>query len=231
MNQADIAVNEYVETVELDQVNVVSPVGYEINYKSKKGYEIVKRIFDIAASLCALIVLSPIFLLTVIAIVLTDFGNPFFVQDRVGKDGKLFRIYKFRSMYKNAEQMRDSLLAQNEADGPTFKITKDPRVTKIGRFIRKTSIDELPQLLNILKGEMSVIGPRPFIPKEQAELSDIRLLVKPGLSCYWQIGGKNSLTMEEQIALDIKYIEERSIFVDLKIIFKTFTVLFKKDNC
>ena len=230
MSQADSAVNEYVETVELDQTNVASPVEYEVDYKEKKGYEIVKRAFDIVASLCALIVLSPVFLVTIIAVFLTDFGSPFFVQDRVGKNGKLFKIYKFRSMYKNAEQMRDSLLAQNEADGPTFKIAKDPRVTTVGRFIRKTSIDELPQLLNILRGEMSVIGPRPFIPKEQAELSDVRLMVKPGLSCYWQIGGKNSLTMEEQIALDIKYIEERSLLVDLKIIIKTFTVLFKKEN-
>ena len=133
-------------------------------------------------------------------------------------------------MYKKAEQMRDSLLAQNEADGPTFKIAKDPRVTTVGRFIRKTSIDELPQLINILKGDMSVIGPRPFIPKEQAKLSGVRLLVRPGLSCYWQIGGKNSLTVEELIALDIKYIEERSLFVDFKIIIKTFSVLFKNEN-
>ena len=230
MNQVDVAVNTQVEMVESNQINVASPAEYEVDYREKKGYEIVKRAFDIVASLCALTVLSPIFLITIIAIFLTDFGSPFFVQDRVGKNGELFKICKFRSMYKNAEQMRDSLLAQNEADGPTFKIAKDPRVTTVGRFIRKTSIDELPQLINILKGDMSVIGPRPFIPKEQAKLSGVRLLVRPGLSCYWQIGGKNSLTVEELIALDIKYIEERSLFVDFKIIIKTFSVLFKNEN-
>lgn len=118
-----------------------------------------------------------------------------------------------------------------EADGPTFKIENDPRITKIGSFIRKTSIDELPQLVNILKGEMSVIGPRPFVPSEQEKLPDQRLLVKPGLSCYWQIGGKNSLTVEEQLELDFKYIEDRSVATDLKIIFKTFAIVLRNDNC
>ena len=231
MNQANVAVDEFEEISQVEEIRVSSAVEYDIDFKEKKGYEFVKRAFDIVASLLALIVLSPVFIVVAGAIFFTDFGNPFFVQERIGKNGKVFKIYKFRSMYKNAEKMRDSLLEHNEADGPTFKITNDPRVTKVGSFIRKTSIDELPQLINILKGEMSVIGPRPFIPKEQAELSDLRLLVKPGLSCYWQIGGKNSLTTEEQIALDIKYIEERSCLVDLKIIFKTFAVIFKNDNC
>lgn len=231
MNQANVAVDEFEEISQVEEIRVSSAVEYDIDFKEKKGYEFVKRAFDIVASLLALIVLSPVFIVVAGAIFFTDFGNPFFVQERIGKNGKVFKIYKFRSMYKNAEKMRDSLLEHNQADGPTFKITNDPRVTKVGSFIRKTSIDELPQLINILKGEMSVIGPRPFIPKEQAELSDLRLLVKPGLSCYWQIGGKNSLTTEEQIALDIKYIEERSCLVDLKIIFKTFAVIFKNDNC
>ena len=231
MNQANVAVDEFEEISQVEKNRVSSAVEYDIDFKEKKGYEFVKRAFDIVASLLALIVLSPVFIVVAGAIFFTDFGNPFFVQERIGKNGKVFKIYKFRSMYKNAEKMRDSLFEHNEADGPTFKITNDPRVTKVGSFIRKTSIDELPQLINILKGEMSVIGPRPFIPKEQAELSDLRLLVKPGLSCYWQIGGKNSLTTEEQIALDIKYIEERSCLVDLKIIFKTFAVIFKNDNC
>lgn len=224
--------------VESDNINKVyeSPIHtlaneYDVGLKEKKVYDFVKRAFDICASVLALIVLSPVFIIVSLLIFVTDLGNPFFVQDRVGKNGKVFRIYKFRSMYKNAEAMRDSLLEHNEADGPTFKITNDPRVTKVGAFIRKTSIDELPQLINILKGEMSVVGPRPFIPKEQAELSDLRLLVKPGLSCYWQIGGKNSLTMDEQLELDFKYIRERSVAVDCKIIFKTLSVIFKNDNC
>lgn len=223
---------------EVDEINRIheSPIykpaeEFDVSVKEKKGYELVKRVFDICASVLALIVLSPVFIIVSLLIFITDPGNPFFVQERVGKNGKVFKIYKFRSMYKNAEAMRDSLLEHNEADGPIFKIANDPRVTKIGSFIRKTSIDELPQLINILKGEMSVVGPRPFIPREQAELSDLRLLVKPGLSCYWQIGGKNSLTMDEQLELDFKYIRERSVAVDCRIIFKTFSVIFKNDNC
>ncbi|MGN0601281.1 MAG: sugar transferase [Oscillospiraceae bacterium] len=231
MSQTNIAVDAIDETEVVDVLQVPSQVEYELEIKEKKIYGFLKRAFDICASLLALIVLSPIFIVVSVLIFVTDPGNPFFVQDRVGKDGKIFRIYKFRSMRKDAEDMRDSLLEKNEADGPTFKITNDPRVTKVGSFIRKTSIDELPQLVNILKGEMSVVGPRPFIPKEQEELSDLRLLVKPGLSCYWQIGGKNSLTMEEQIELDLKYIKERSVAVDLKIIFKTIAMVFKNDNC
>lgn len=245
MNQLNAAVDDMTEydmtdaAAPVDDINKVQESRIqtkpfdkqEVELEEKKGYEFVKRAFDICASVLALIVLSPVFIIVSIVIFLTDFGNPFFVQDRVGKDGKVFKIYKFRSMHKNAEQMRDSLLEHNEADGPIFKITNDPRVTKVGAFIRKTSIDELPQLINILKGEMSVVGPRPFIPREQAELSDLRLLVKPGLSCYWQIGGKNSLTMDEQLELDFKYIRERSVKVDCRIILKTFSVIFKNDNC
>lgn len=214
-----------------EKVDNPVPVKEEVEYKEKTGYECVKRVFDIVASLLALIVLSPVFLIVIILVFITDPGNPFFVQERVGKNGKIFKMYKFRSMYKNAEEHRDLLLDQNEVDGPIFKIEDDPRITSVGKIIRKLSIDELPQLVNILKGEMSVIGPRPFIPLEQSELPDERLLVKPGLSCYWQVGGKHKLTMEEQIALDYKYIEERSVAVDIKIIFKTFAVVFKNDNC
>lgn len=221
-----------VENIEVDtQAKNSDFVKEKVKFKEKKGYETVKRVFDVVASLLALIAFSWVFLIAIIAVIVTDPGNPFFVQDRVGKNGKVFKMYKFRSMYKNAEEKRDELLEQNEVDGPIFKIEDDPRITKVGKILRKTSIDELPQLINILKGEMSVIGPRPFIPLEQAELPDERLLVKPGLSCYWQIGGKHKLTMDEQIALDYKYIEERSIAVDLKIIFKTFAVIFKNDNC
>lgn len=202
----------------------------KVKYKEKTAYDIIKRVFDIVASLFALILLSPLLLVISIIVFVSDWGNPLFVQDRVGKNGKKFRMYKFRSMYKNAEQVKDELMSQNEVDGPLFKITNDPRVTKIGSFIRKTSIDELPQIINILKGEMSVIGPRPFIPSEQAQLPDERLLVKPGLSCYWQIGGKNSLSVEEQMELDFKYIEDRSFLTDLKIVFRTIGAVFKSDN-
>lgn len=226
MNQGNVAFKEPEA-----EIVVTENTWRRVEYDDKKVYGFVKRAFDITASLFALIVLSPLFLIVMLLIFVTDPGNPFFVQQRVGKDGKIFNIYKFRSMHKDAEKRKKDLLIHNEADGPTFKIENDPRITKIGSFIRKTSIDELPQLVNILKGEMSVIGPRPFVPSEQEKLPDQRLLVKPGLSCYWQIGGKNSLTVEEQLELDFKYIEDRSVATDLKIIFKTFAIVLRNDNC
>ena len=156
-------------------------------------------------------VLSPILIITAIAIKIEDPGPAIFSQYRVGRYGKLFKMYKFRSM---AQQSPD-----DEKKGWTTK--DDPRVTRVGRIMRKTSLDELPQLFNILKGDMAVIGPRPFIPEEQAALPSDRLLVKPGLSCYWQIGGKNALSEEESIALDRKYIMERSVMTDVTIVLKT----------
>lgn len=210
-----------------------------VKYKEKPVYDVLKRIMDICCSLFAIVVLAIPMLLVALLIFLCDFGNPIFTQERVGKDGKLFKIYKFRSMVKNAEQLRHSkeLEQNNETDGPTFKIKDDPRLLRagkkfqLGKIIRKTSLDELPQLFNILKGDMSVIGPRPFIPEEQERLPKERLYVKPGLSCYWQIGGKNSLPLDEQNALDFKYVEERSIAVDIKIIFKTIAMVLKSSNC
>lgn len=213
-------------TIRENNITVSSYSGYH----SKPIYDMVKRVFDIVCSSLALLVLSPLMLAVPILIMIDDFGNPVYTQERVGKDGKIFKIYKFRSMYKKADKKREELLAKDECKGATFKIKDDPRITRIGRVIRKTSIDELPQLVNILKGEMSIIGPRPFIPREQERLPDDRLLVNPGLSCYWQVGGKNSLTQEEQIALDRKYIEERSIIVDIKIIIKTIFFVLKIGN-
>ncbi|MBR4319495.1 MAG: sugar transferase, partial [Oscillospiraceae bacterium] len=137
----------------------------------------------------------------------------------------------FRSMYRDADARREELLKKNESSGATFKMKKDPRITRVGSIIRKTSIDELPQLLNILKGDMSIIGPRPFIPSEQKNLPSDRLSVMPGLSCYWQIGGKNELSLAEQIALDRKYIKERSLWTDIKIVFKTMMHVLTGKNC
>ena len=226
-NKIDAGEANYKKTYEIP---VASLITYEVEIEEKPVYSMIKRLLDIAASLLALVLLSPLFLIVSLLVFVTDPGNPFFVQDRIGKDGKCFKIFKFRSMHKNADERKEELLEHNEADGPTFKIADDPRTTTIGKFIRKTSIDELPQLLNILKGEMSVVGPRPFVPEEQSELPDFRLLVKPGLSCYWQIGGKNDLPLDEQLELDLKYIRERSLLVDAGIIFKTFAVVFKNDN-
>lgn len=194
---------------------------YPVVFEDKPVYSKFKRFGDVIGSIGALTVLSPVFLAAMVAIIIDDFGNPFYSQTRIGKNGKHFKIYKFRSMYKNADQRREELLKKNESKGATFKIKNDPRITKVGAFLRKTSIDELPQLVNILKGDMSFVGPRPFIPSEQENLPPDRLLVEPGLSCYWQISGKNDLPLAEQIALDRKYIQERSVKTDIKIVFKT----------
>lgn len=192
----------------------------------KRVYAVLRRSRDIFFSLLAIIVLSPLMLLTALLIVLDDpHGSPIFSQYRVGKNGRKFKLYKFRSMVVNAEDHLESLMQQNEMDGPVFKIKKDPRITRIGGFIRKTSIDELPQLFNILKGEMSIVGPRPSLPREVEKYTPYqmqRLLVTPGLTCYWQIQPqRNSLSFEELVALDIQYIQDRSYWLDWKIIFKT----------
>jgi lipopolysaccharide/colanic/teichoic acid biosynthesis glycosyltransferase len=200
-----------------------------------RGYLFVKRCFDIVCSLSALVVLSPILLLIALAVFLDDpKGSPFFVQTRVGKDGKEFQFYKFRSMVVNAEDLLEDLLEYNETDGCAFKIKRDPRITRVGRFIRKTSLDELPQLVNIFKGDMSIVGPRPPLPREVAEYTEHyrqRLRVRPGLTCIWQVTPKrHDLPFEQWIELDLQYIRERSVALDLKLIFQTFWVIFSAGN-
>ena len=173
------------------------------------------------------------FLVVSIVIMADDFGNPFFVQERTGMNSKIFKMIKFRSMRLNAEKERNDLLAHNEADGPIFKIADDPRVTRVGRFIRKTSIDELPQLINILKGDMSIIGPRPLPTYEQAACNDYqqqRLLVKPGLSCYTALDKKSEEDFDKWIEMDMKYIRERSFATDINIIFRTIGVVLRRKN-
>lgn len=209
------------------------------DYKSiepKKGiiYLFFKRIIDIVGSATGLILLSPLFILVALAIKIEDpKGKVFFAQKRCGKDNEPFPMYKFRSMVSNAEELLEELMEQNEMDGPVFKIKEDPRITKVGKFIRKTSIDELPQLFNILMGDMSIVGPRPAIPHEVAEYNDYqkqRLLVKPGLTCIWQVSGRNSIGFDEWIDMDLEYIEKRNLWMDIKLIFKTVGVLFGDDN-
>lgn len=185
------------------------------SFKVKRLYSICKRVQDIVLSLLAIIILMPVFLITAAAVFIDDpKGSPIFSQLRVGRNGKVFRFYKFRSMVVDAEDRLKDLIQHNEMDGPVFKIKEDPRITRVGRFIRKTSIDELPQLFNILKGEMSIVGPRPALPREVAEYSEYekqRLYVTPGLTCYWQIQPeRNRISFDEWMELDIKYINERS---------------------
>lgn len=191
-------------------------------------YCFVKRSFDIISSLLAIILLSWLILLCLLAKWLEDFHNPIYVSKRVGKNGKIFRFYKIRSMCKNAEKMKKELIDNgfNEADPPAFKMKNDPRITKVGRFLRKTSLDELPQLFNILNGTMSVVGPRPPLPEEVADYTEYqmhRLDVKGGLLCLWQIQkNRNALSFDEWVRLDCEYIEKQSAALDLKIIFKGF---------
>lgn len=196
-------------------------------------YDFIKRLFDIIFSLIALIFLCPILLLVAIIIKAESPGPVIFKQERIGANGKPFKMYKFRSMIADAEKFKDDLMKENQRNGPMFKIKNDPRVTKVGYFIRRTSIDELPQLVNVLKGEMSIVGPRPSLPKEVAQFEPwmlTRLNVKPGLTCYWQVQGRDNIEFEDWMKLDIEYIKDRCFWVDLKLVFKTFFVLLGDKN-
>ncbi|MDM5211546.1 sugar transferase [Peribacillus sp. NJ4] len=198
------------------------------------SYLRMKRLIDIFGSIIGLILLSPIFLIVAILIKIEDPKGPvFFKQVRVGRDETEFQMYKFRSMVSNAEEQLKDLLALNEVSGAMFKMKNDPRITKIGKFIRKTSIDELPQLLNVLKGEMSLVGPRPPLRREVDEYLPFdkqRLLVTPGCTGLWQVNGRNSLGFEEMVKLDIYYIYNRNILFDIKIILKTVKCMINSDE-
>ena len=205
----------------------------EKTLRSHRRYWVLRRAQDIVFSLLALILLAPMALLISLAIVLDSPGDgAIFRQRWVGRDGKLFWLYKFRTMCPDAEEQLNELLSQNQMDGPVFKIKGDPRITRVGRFLRKTSLDELPQLLNVLRGDMSIVGPRPALPREVELYSDYqrqRLYVTPGLSCYWQIAPhRNEMSFDEWVALDLKYIQERSFWVDWKIIFLTVRAMLMK---
>lgn len=205
-------------------------------YEEKPVYDFIKRVFDIFFSVLALIVLCPLFIIISVVIMIHDRNlKPFFIQNRCGRNGKQFKFYKFRTMCVDAESKLEQLQEKNEMDGPVFKITEDPRITKIGKVLRATGIDELPQLWNILKGDMSFVGPRPPIPKEVEQYSDtdrLRLLVKPGLTCYWQVQPKrNSISFEKWMELDRKYIQQRSFWVDIKLILKTAVSVFNREGC
>lgn len=202
--------------------------------EQKPVYEVMKRIFDIVMCSFALIVLSPVFLIVAIAIKCQDGGSVFYSQTRLTKNGKKFQMYKFRSMCPDADKKLDELMDQNEMDGPAFKIKDDPRVTKIGRFIRKTSIDELPQLVNVIMGDMSIVGPRPPLVWEVEQYTPYqmhRLDVKTGLSCYRECYGRSNIhDFDEWVESDLKYIRERSMLTDLKVILLTIKVVLTGDG-
>ena len=192
------------------------------------GYRSIKRGFDVLASGLALILLSPLFLILIVLIKREDGGPAFYSQERIGKSEKPFKMWKFRSMVVNADQMIDQLEDQNEINGAMFKIKDDPRITKIGHIIRKYSLDELPQLWNVLIGDMSLVGPRPPLPSEVEEYTDYdkqRLLVMPGCTGLWQVTERNEADFDEMVWLDIVYINHSGLWEDLKLIIKTVLVM------
>lgn len=199
--------------------------------ENDRVYEFLVRSFDILFSVSVLLLLLPIWLLIAMIIYLDDpHGSPFFCQERIGKNSKPFIMFKFRTMYVDAENRLGSLMQDNECDGPVFKIKDDPRITRFGRYIRKISIDEIPQMFNVLIGDMSLVGPRPPLPREVKVYTPYqlnRLRIKPGLTCYWQVApNRHQMKFEDWVELDLKYIKERSIATNAKVIFKTIAVVF-----
>lgn len=193
-----------------------------------KRYLFFKRFLDILFSLFGIVLSFPITLLVIIAIKIEDGGPIFYAQKRIGKGKTEFLIFKFRSMVIDADKVKDELMEQNEVDGAMFKMADDPRITRVGRFIRKHSIDEIPQLVNVLIGDMSIVGPRPPLPEEVEKYTNHdlkRLCVKPGCTGLWQVSGRNSLNFDEMVELDMKYIKEASTLLDLKICFKTIWIM------
>ena len=201
--------------------------------KKSKLYRFVKRAFDVVSSGCALVLLSPLLLVTAVAIKLEDGGSVLYSAERWGENMRNFRMYKFRSMKVNADALLKDLLKDSEMTGHAFKIKDDPRITRVGHFIRKYSIDELPQLWNIFVGEMSIVGPRPIITLNMDTCDDYdkqRWLVQPGLTCYWQVSGRANIKWAQWVEMDLDYIEKMSITEDIKLILKTFPVVFKADG-
>ena len=204
------------------------PVRDTINFpeiaRTKRAYVFLKRLLDILLSLFAIIILTPALLFVALAIKLESKGPVFYIQTRVGKNGKTFNMIKFRSMCADADDKLAEIYHLNEKDGPVFKIKKDPRVTRVGQLLRKSSVDELPQLVNILRGEMTIVGPRPPLiseVKHYTQYQSQRLCVTPGLTCYWQISGRSNLSFQEWVEMDLKYIRERGLLTDFKIILCT----------
>ena len=204
--------------------------GYLYRLERRYVYRFIKRVFDIVFSGFVLVFFSWLYLLTAIAIKIDDPEGPvIFIQDRVGKNGKIFKMYKFRSMYADAEDRLAELKKYNEKDGPAFKMKNDPRITPVGKFIRKTSIDEMPQFVNVLKGDISIVGPRPALPDEVEQYTNYqkyRIAVKPGITCYWQTRrNRDNITFDEWVDLDILYIKQAGLWSDIKLILQTIGVV------
>lgn len=214
----------YIETSDVDQTT--NERLRQLLERSRTKYWKQKRVFDVIVSATALILLLPVFVAVSIAICLDDpHGSPIYKQTRIGRHGKPFLLYKFRTMVVNAEALRGELLQRNEMDGPVFKIKKDPRITRVGRILRQASLDELPQLFNVLKGDMSMVGPRPPLPHEVECYTDyqrLRLIVTPGLTCQWQVTpNRNEIPFQKWVEMDLDYIQHRTMLLDIKLILKT----------
>jgi exopolysaccharide biosynthesis polyprenyl glycosylphosphotransferase len=193
----------------------------------------IKKTIDFFMSIVIMILFSPVFLIIALLIKLEDGGPILFKQQRVGKHGRLFNCFKFRTMVTNAENLKEQLMHLNEQDGPVFKIKNDPRITKIGRFLRKTSLDELPQFFNVLIGDMSIVGPRPPVPsevKQYARSLNRRLSINPGITCIWQVSGRNNIPFNKWMEMDMEYIDNWSLTLDFIIILKTIKVIIKRDG-
>lgn len=221
-----------------DDVSIVSQAEearkeFVLVEKKTRFYLICKRLMDICGAIAAIVAFSVPMLLIALMIFLQDFHNPIFKQTRVTKDGRFFTMYKFRTMHIDAERRLEELREQNEARGPVFKIKNDPRVTPIGKVLRKTSLDELPQFFNVLGGSMSLVGPRPPLPREVEQYTPYqmhRLDVKGGITCFWQCSGRSNIMFDEWVELDLKYIRERSVSVDVKILLRTVRAVLRKDG-
>lgn len=206
---------------------------YECEIKKSFLYYALKRIIDVTGSLVGIIIFLPILIFISIAIKIDSKGPVIFSEERVGLNGRLFKMYKFRSIISSDEELLPELKNKNEMSEPMFKISDNCRITKVGRIIRKMSIDELPQFFNVLLGDMSLVGPRPNLPNQVEKFSDIhkiKLLAKPGLTCYWQVMGRSNIDFEEWMMLDIKYLEDRNLWLDIKLIFITSFLLFGDRN-
>lgn len=202
----------------------------ENEYLKSRSYIVLKRYFDIVFSFLALLLVTPLLLLVSAAIIIDSKGPAFYSQTRVGEGGRKFTFYKFRSMKQGAEDKLHELIGQNEIDGPAFKIKHDPRLTRVGKIIRRTSIDELPQLFNVLNGDMSLVGPRPALPAEVEQYTTYqkqRIMVQPGITCIWQISGRSNIPFNEWVELDLKYIRERSLLRDVIILILTIPAVIK----
>ena len=244
MNKSNLAVKgdeiELENTIAIKESKVIEiKTEDEENKKSKIAYKFIKRVIDIIGSIIGIVILIPVTAIVYIArkILKEDDGPLFYEHLRYGKNGKQFRLYKFRSMCMHADQKLKEYLESNEEARKEFeknqKLKNDPRITKLGNFLRKTSLDELPQMLNILKGEMSFIGPRPVVDGEiekYGENKDKFLSVKPGLTGYWQVNGRSNTTYEERMEMELYYVDNCSLWLDIKIFFKTFIAVFKKEG-